>query len=196
LANAQAAAGGDLALLFVREDLRLSHSEHRLAIARRRAEHDTHPKAQSLVTRMETEHNRLEIEILNVRVERQPGAVALRIDLARRLKRAGNFSGAIQRLDEVAKLAPQEPIILCEMGECWQHLRQFAKALDFYREAGRLAKSCGPSDAALLLAHYRAATLLAAMGQVASARISLETIVAADPAYKDARERLDKLAAN
>lgn len=196
LANAQAAAGGDLTVLFERENLRLRHSEHRLAIARRRAQHDAHPKAQSLVTRMEAEHNRLEIEILNGRVERQPGSVELRIDLARRLKQAGNFSGAIQRLDEAAQLAPAESALLCELGECWQHLRQFAKALDYYQQAVRASESHHQTDAARLLARYRAATLAAAMGQIAAARMGFEAILAVDPTFKDARERLDKLPSN
>src|SRR5262249_49333089 len=116
-AQAQAASGGDLALLHEREELRRRHSQHRIAIARRRAEDDPHPKAQSLVTRMEAEHNRLEVEILNLRVERLPQSAELRIELARRLKQAGNFSGAIQRLEEVTRLQPINAVALIELGE-------------------------------------------------------------------------------
>ena len=57
------------------------------------------------------------------------------------LKRAGNYSGAIQRLEEAHALAETRADkslaaeVLLELGECWQHLRQFGKALEFYRQA-------------------------------------------------------------
>ena len=97
-------------------------------------------QAQSLVARLEAEHNRLEIDILHLRCERCRTIGALRLELARRLKRAGNFSGAIQRLEEARSFAAGEPAVLIELGECWQHLRQFAKALDFYRPGHRAAE--------------------------------------------------------
>jgi tetratricopeptide (TPR) repeat protein len=194
-AHAQAALGGDLELLHEREELRLRRSEERLAIARRRAASDAHPKAQSLVASLESEHNRLEIEILNIRAERQPEDWSLRLELAKRLKRAGNYSGAIQRLEEVLRLQPQEPVGLIELGECWQHLRQFAKALELYQRA---IAATGPSNVgdAEQLARYRTGVLAAAMGQTGLAREHLAAIVAAQPGFKDARERLDKLGTN
>jgi tetratricopeptide (TPR) repeat protein len=190
LAQAQAAAGGDMAVRHQREELRLRHSEHRLRIARQRAASDSHPKAQALVSKMEAEHNRLELEIWNLRAERLPEAADLRIELARRLKRAGNFSGAIQRLEESRRLQPDNLAVLIELGECWQHLRQFAKAIDFYEQAIGLAHA---ENDVLNLARYRAATLAAAMGKPDLARKHLTAIVAADPTFKDARQRLDNL---
>jgi len=197
-AQAQAACGGDLALLHEREELRLRHSEDRLLIARRRAASDTHPKAQALVARLEEEHNRLEIDILNMRAERLPQAADVRIELARRLKRAGNFSGAIQRLEEAARLKPNEATVLIELGECWQHLRQFAKALDYYNQAAAVAaaEAHAANDDVLKLARYRAAVLATSMGKTELAREHLGAIVAVDPDFKDARERLDKLPAS
>ncbi|MBW8886043.1 MAG: hypothetical protein JF612_14995 [Planctomycetia bacterium] len=73
LAQAQAAAGGDLGLLVLREELRMRHSEQRLEIAKRRAASDSHSKAWQLVERLENEQKRSEIEILNARAERLPG---------------------------------------------------------------------------------------------------------------------------
>jgi tetratricopeptide (TPR) repeat protein len=196
LTRAQAASGGDLAVLHLREELRLLQSEHRLAIARRRAASDPHPKTESLLLRLADEHNRLEIEIWNLRAERLPATAEVRVELARRLKRIGNFSGAIQRLAEAQKLSPGNPEMLIVMGECWQHLRQFDKALHFYEQAVARSKSLAPTDEVRKLAGYRAGALSAALGQADPAIGFFESVVAADPEFKDARERLDKLRAN
>ena len=190
LVQAQAASGGDLGVLVLREELRMRQSEQRLAIAQRRAASDPHSKAQALVGRLAEEHNRLEIEILNARAERLPGDALVRIELAQRLKRAGNFSGAIHRLDEALRLHPGESAVLVELGECWQHLRQFAKALDFYEQSAAKVDSPGELQK---LAHYRGGVLAAALGQSDVAREHFRAVLAADPGYKDARERLDKL---
>jgi len=196
---AQAAVGSSLTLMQEREQLRLASSEQRIAIAHRRAAHDAHPKAQLLVGRFEAEHLRLEIEILHLRCERLPGDWKIRLELARRLKLAGNYSGAIQRLEEASRLQPDEPEILVELGECWQHLRQFAKALDYYHLA------IGPTAAegerrtgaeSLVLARYRAGVLSAAMGRTDEAVLHLSDVVVVNPGYKDAQQRLDKLRAS
>jgi Flp pilus assembly protein TadD len=190
-AHAQSALGADLTLLHERENLRLARSQERLAIARRRAEHDPDPKAQALVGKLQEEHNRLEIDVYNMRAERMPQAADVRIELARRLKWAANFSGAIQRLEEAQRLEPDNPVVAIELGECWQHLRQFAKALGYYEQAA--AKALQADSETLQLAQYRAAVLAAAMGQIDVARLHFAAIVAANPDFKDARERLDNL---
>jgi tetratricopeptide (TPR) repeat protein len=194
LAKAQSALGGDLSVLAMREDLRIRHAEQRVQIARRRAVSDQHPKAQRLVQRLADEQTRLEIEILNARAERLPGDAGIRIDLARRLKQAGNFSGAVQRLEEALRLKPDEPAALVELGECWQHLRQFAKALELYERA--TANAQNSAEAMGKLAHYRAGVLAAVLGQTDAARDHFRLVHAADPGYKDAGERLDKLGPN
>jgi len=193
LAREHSAAGADLSMLEKREDARLARSALRIELARRRAASDEHPRAQSLVARLEDEHNRLEIDIFNLKAERWPADVQVRVELARRLKRAGNFSGAVQRLDEALQLSPDEAAVLVELGENWQHLRQFAKALEFYQQA-ITAKSSDP--VIFKLAQYRAAVLATALGNYAAARLWLTAIVASDSAFKDARERLDNLPAS
>jgi tetratricopeptide (TPR) repeat protein len=189
LKDAQSAAGASLYLIEQREQLLLARSEHRLSIARRRAEHDPHSRAQTLVERLEIEHNRLEIDIFHLRAERLPGDAAVRIELARRLKRARNFSGAVQRLEEARRLQGEDAETLVELGECWQHLRQFAKALDLYRQA----TAAGGEAKLATLAHYRAGVLAAAMGQPAEASEHFGHVLASEPKYKDAQQRLDNL---
>jgi len=188
LAEAQAAGASPLKILAEREGLQLARAQRRLDIARRRAAADPHPRTELLVHRLGDELARLEIEMLHLRSERLPGDWQVRLELARRLKQAGNFSGAIQRLDEAARIQPGEAAVLVELGECWQHLRQFDKALDYYQQAIAAApNSAGP------LALYRAGVLASAMGRTGEARQLLARLVAIDPAFRDARERLDKL---
>jgi tetratricopeptide (TPR) repeat protein len=196
LTDVQSAAGADLKVLEEREKLQLAKSSQRLAIARRWKAHDSHPKAQALLTQFEGEHQRLEIEIWNNRTERMPNDWSVRLELARRLKQVGNFSGAIQRLEEAQKLKVNHPGALIELGECFQHLRQFEKALGMYELAVSKAGSLSSNDEVLKLARYRTGVLAAALGQRTFARQHLEALVAADPGFKDARQRLDKLGVN
>src|SRR5262249_4235394 len=161
----------------------------RLDIARIRAAHDPHPQAQSLVARLAADHARLEIEILHLRCERLPQDWQLRVELARKQKLAGNFSGAIQRLEEAEKLQADEPSVLIELGECWQHLRQFPKAHEFYRRAisaaGESPNATDPNQSEVAkLAGYRAGVLAHAMGKTDEARSYFMALVAADPGFK------------
>jgi tetratricopeptide (TPR) repeat protein len=192
LRQVQAAGGGDLRVLQALEALRLAQSAYRIEIAKRRAAADAHPKAQSLVGRLEQEHNRLEIDIYHLRSERHPDDLSLRLELARRLKKAGNYSGAIQRLEEARAERALAAAVLLELGECWQHLRQFGKALELYREAAQSGLA-GKHQNILVAALYRIGVLAAAMDQPAEAKSALTRLLAIDPGYKDARQRLDKL---
>jgi tetratricopeptide (TPR) repeat protein len=195
LAEASAAAGEDLGIRRDREDLRLLHAQQQVTMARRRAASDPHPKAQALAIQFEAEQLRQEIEILHLRCERLPGDKSLRLQLARKLKQAGNFSGAILRLEEAKDNPALAAEVLLELGECWQHLRQFEKALDFYRQA--IAATDGmPEPRPMVVALYRVGVLTAAMGKTAEAREALTRLAAIEPGYKDARERLDKLPPN
>jgi tetratricopeptide (TPR) repeat protein len=195
LAAAHSAAGEDLAIREQREDLRLARGEQQVSMARRRAASDPHPMAQALVLHLEAEQLRQEIEILNLRCERLPGNIRLRLELARKLKQAGNFSGAIQRLEEARSDPALAAEVLLELGECWQHLRQFEKAMGFYRQSISSAEE-RREPRPLVAALYRVAVLAAAMNQRVEARQALERLMAIEPGYKDARERLDKLRAN
>jgi tetratricopeptide (TPR) repeat protein len=196
LADVQSAAGGDLKVLEEREKLQMAKSSQRLAIARRWRAHDPHLKAQAMLTQLEGEHQRLEIEMWNSRTERMPNDWSVRLELARRLKQVGNFSGAIQRLEEAQKLKVDHPGAFIELGECFQHLRQFDKALELYEQAVSKAQLLSSNDEILKLARYRTGVLATALGQRTFARQHFEALVAADPNFKDARQRLDKLAVN
>jgi tetratricopeptide (TPR) repeat protein len=162
-------------ILEERENIRLARSKFRIELAHHRAASDSHPKAQALVARLEDEHNRLEIDIYSLRAERWPEDVPVHIELSRRLKRAGNYSGAIQRLEEALKLSADEPAALIELGENWQHLRQFSKALDLYQRA--IDAAAEENMSLLNLVRYRVAVLATALGQTDEARTHLMAIV-------------------
>lgn len=198
LDDEQAAGAPLLAMMARREEFQISRSQHRLTIAERLAANDEHPRAQTLARRLYAEHQHVVAEILHLRAERLPQDWQTRLALARALKRSGNFSGAISRLEEAARLREHDPEILIELGECWQHLRQFAKALEFFRQAIGAAEL--PEQAIrteiLQIARYRAAVLAEALGQSGEARALYRALMDSDAGHKEARQRLDKLESN
>jgi len=192
LTQASAVGGGDLRVRQAWEELSLAQSEHRLRLAREAVERDNSESAQRLVAEVSEEHERLALGIAHSRAERFPGDGRLLLELGRRLKRNGNYSGAVQRFEELRHQADFEMDALVELGECWQHLRQFEKALRYYQEAIDSRRLPGDPDTRHR-ALYRGAVLAEALGLGRQACHWLEELVASAGGYKDAQERLDKL---
>lgn len=191
-AKALSLSGGDL---FVREQVEgisLARLKNNVAIARRLVEHDPSPAHQQTLRRWEEELGRLELATLHARSERFPQDAGLKLEVAIRLKRAGNYSGAIQRLEEIATDHSLRPSVLIELGECWQHLRQFDKAQGLYTQAITAAEEHNQADP-LHLALYRAGSLAAAMQRTAEAKVWLARLVTLAPDFKDAAQRLRQL---
>src|SRR5204863_8747709 len=94
--------------------------------------------------------------------------------------------------EEIAAENSLRLAVLIELGECWQHLRQFEKALGFYTQAISAAEAANQSDP-LHLALYREGTLAAAMQRISEARATLGRLVSLAPDYKDVQERLRAL---
>ncbi|MDX1946562.1 MAG: tetratricopeptide repeat protein [Pirellulaceae bacterium] len=199
LLAAQGACGSDFRLLAAREELQLARARRQIELARRRAKSDPHPRAGELAEHLEAEHHRLAIEILHLRCERLPGEMGLRVELAKLLKQAGNFSGAIQRLEEARRDPAWAAAALLELGECWQHLRQYAKALEFYRQAAANPSPPAPlpegerGTETHLAALYRLGVLAAAMNRPDEAASALRMVIDRDADYKDAKTRLRQL---
>ncbi|MCE9525150.1 MAG: soluble NSF attachment family protein, partial [Planctomycetales bacterium] len=191
-AKALSLSGGDLAVRVQVEDISLARLQNNVAIARRLVEHQPSPAHQQTLRRWEEELGRLELATLHARSERFPQDAGLKLEVAIRLKRAGNYSGAIQRLEEIAADHMLRPGVLLELGECWQHLRQFEKALGLYSQAITAAEELS-QPVALKLALYRAGSLATAMQQTSAARTWFERLVSLDPEFKDARARLLQL---
>jgi tetratricopeptide (TPR) repeat protein len=188
-AKALSLSGGDLAVREQVEEISLARLKNNVAIARRLVEHEPSPAHQQTLRRWEEELGRLELATLHARSERFPQDARLKLEVAVRLKRAGNYSGAVQRLEEIATDHSLRPSVLLELGECWQHLRQFEKALDFYTQAIAIAEELSQPDP-LHLALYRAGFLAAAMQHTVSAKALFQRLVTLAPDFKDAHQRL------
>ena len=101
------------------------------------------PRRKSLVGRFEAEHNSAGNRYLQLRgLSAGRPMWQVRMELAQRLKQAGNY----QRGDPATgggadAFGRDDTAVLVELGENWQHLRQFAKALDYYQQAIAVAES-------------------------------------------------------
>ncbi len=191
-AKALSLSGGDLAIREQVEDISLARLKNNVAIARRLVDHDPSPAHQQTLRQWEEELGRLELATLNARSERFPQDAGLKLEVAVRLKRAGNYSGAIQRLEEIAADHSQRPNVLIQLGECWQHLRQFEKALGLYIQAIASAEELDQHEPQKL-ALYRAGSLASAMQQTGEAKAWFQQLVSLDSEFKDARQRLQEL---
>jgi tetratricopeptide (TPR) repeat protein len=189
LAAALAQAGGELRLRERLEELAIDRSRSQLAIAERQATVSPSAEANNLVRQMRDELNRLELGLWHNRVQRYPQKTELKLSLAVCLKRAGNFSQAAEVLESLREQAAFAVAATIELGECWQHLRQFGKALAFYHRATQLTAG-EPESELKLAALYRAGSLAMAMGEATTARDYLNALAEVDPDYKDVRQRL------
>ncbi|MGV3608346.1 MAG: hypothetical protein ACO1RA_18220 [Planctomycetaceae bacterium] len=162
------------------------------------------PRAEELIRRLEAEFNRQEMAVFHARSKRHSAAPSWKLELAIRLKRAGNFSEAIATAEEVllakgadglewdtrAKEFQIQAGTL--IGECWQHLRQFDRAWGYFQAAGDLAMETGQLNEADCLALYRAGVLGTSLGAKEKAEKYLAAIVVRPGGYRDAAAWLDK----
>lgn len=161
-------------------------------------------RAEEIVRRLEAEFNRQEMAVFHARSKRHSTDPNWKLELAIRLKRAGNFSEAIATAEEVllskgadglewdtrAKEFQIQAGTL--IGECWQHLRQFDRAWGYFQAAGDLALETGRFTEADCLALYRAGVLGTSLGAKEKAKKYLEAIVVRPGGYRDAAAWLDK----
>ena len=185
------AGGRDLRIQEMLEDAQIRMIRAQVAIAEQRANSEQTTEANDLVRRFRAELNRQELLIYNARSERFPDDLSLRYELGIRLKRDGNFRQAIESFKAVRGDESRCTVATLEMGECFQHLKQYGNAMKCYQA------TVGDSQAqpeVLKLALYRAGVLAAALKDVDAARKFLQNLVEMDASYRDATLRLDKLA--
>lgn len=190
LGHALSLFGNDIRLRERSEQLMLDQVRYEILVAEKRLEEDQSGNNQVMLSRLRVELNRREIDFYATRCQRYPDQPQLNLELGLRLKRAGIYAEAIAEFVDLVN----DGLFLCrapvEIGECWQSLRQFDRALDFYHEA---AKACPETHECYKRSRYRAAVLLEAMGSPQQGRSLLEEVVRLDPDYKDAANRLDKI---
>ncbi len=190
LTKALEASGGDLKVRERLEDAQVARARHQLAIAEKRAGVEKTDDANALAERLRDDLNRREIELLAARSQRYPDDLRLCYELGLRLKRAGNYAEAVRQLQEARKVADLKAVATVEMGECLQHLKQFAKAMQYYTRAAELADN---EPDCKRLALYRAGVLATGLRELDVAERHLRELEAIDPDYKDLPARLDKL---
>jgi tetratricopeptide (TPR) repeat protein len=188
-----AAAGNDLRIVDRLEEIEILKLKQQLAVAEKRAKAEATDVAKELVKQFKENLNRLELDVYGKRSERYPKEVQWKYELAVRLKRAANYSEALKRLAEIGKSSPLAAAALVESGECLQYLKQYKRAMEVYQRAIELAQSTNKGDQ-LKLALYRGGILGVALHQDAG-RTLLTRLVELDPAYRDAKHRLEKLVA-
>jgi tetratricopeptide (TPR) repeat protein len=194
LARALAASGGgDLLIREKLEDAHLRRAQHQVAVAQRRAEQEKTEEAAELARRMSAQANQAELEVYAARVSRNPGNSMLQYELGLRCKKAGKFKEAIQAFQAARDESRNKALVQLNLGESFQHIRQFKLALASYEAAVQAADDFQPETKKLAL--YRAGVLAADLNERERAEKHLTQLAAIDFGYRDVAERLDKLAA-
>jgi tetratricopeptide (TPR) repeat protein len=188
------AAGANIRLRELGEEIMLGRAREKTRLAEEQAAREPTPRHQQLVAEVQGEQRRIELGVAFARYERFPSEPASSWELAQCLTRVGNFSEALKYLAPLNDQPAWRIRALIASGENWQHLRQFDRALDSYRQAISIAEQTSV-DEQLIKAWYRGAVLAEAMGRIEQAVDWLERLTAADPGYKDAAARLVKLRA-
>jgi tetratricopeptide (TPR) repeat protein len=187
----QASGGGDLTVRERLEDLELQRARHQMEIADQRAAQEKTEEALTLARRIKAEANQREVEVYAARCERSPGNTGLQYELGVRLKRAGKFNDAIQTLQTARSDIKRKAVVLIELGECFQHIKQYKLAMNNYEHAVEATSNREPGTRKLAL--YRAGVLAMGLKDWDAAERYLTELAELDFAYKDVAERLDKL---
>ncbi|MDZ4819779.1 MAG: tetratricopeptide repeat protein [Planctomycetota bacterium] len=192
LRSALEASGGDLRVREQYEELHLKRSKAQVAMAERRASQENTDEARSLHQRMKGELNRLEIEVFRARSDRYPAMTSWKIELGIRLKRSGNFTDAIKTLQEARNDVKRKGLVLLELGECFQQIKQYKLAMTNYVLAieALTDKDLDTRKKAL----YRAGVLAMGLDELETAERWLSELAGLEFGYRDVAERLDKIA--
>lgn len=174
------------------EDAMILRTREQLAIAQQRAAAKNTAEARELVEQIRANLHRLELEIYELRSRESPQHPGWKFEVALRLKWLGNHAEAIKQFQEARGNREHKVIATIEIGECLQHMRQYAKALQCYQMAVEAAT--GETELEnKKLAHYRAGSLAQGLKQNDVASSHFREVLRLDPNYRDARDRLDKI---
>lgn len=182
--------GGDLKLKEMVEDAQIRMVRAHLAIAEQRAAAQNTNEANDLVARFRAELNRQELAVYAARAERFPNDLGVKFELGLRLKREANYREAIKCFDACRHDTARRAVSTLEMGECYQHLKQYSNAMKCYQSAITDAEPGSPCQKVAL---YRAGILATALKHLEAAENHLDRLVKLDPDFRDAAARLDKL---
>lgn len=192
LSRALAASGGDLAIRERLEDAHLRRAQQQVDVAKRKAEVEKTESAADLARRMAAAANQAELEVYAARAGRNPGNLMLQYELGLRCKRAGKFKEAIQAFQAAREDVRQKAKVQLQLGESFQHIKQFKLALAAYEASIAAADHMQPDTRKLAL--YRAGVLAIELKELERAEKFLTELAGLDFGYRDVADRLDKLA--
>jgi tetratricopeptide (TPR) repeat protein len=190
LTRALHASGNDIRIREQLENAQIRRARSQVAIAEKREAGQKTDEAHELVRGMRAELNRIELEVYGSRSQRYPQEVVWKYELGVRLKRAGNYLEAIKYLTEAQADPKRSAAAMLEMGECFQQIRQYQKALDGYLKAAARMEDTDVERKKLAL--YRAGVLATGLKDREIAEKSLLELIELDADYRDAADRLDK----
>ena len=192
LQKALSISGHDPAIHQRWEDVTILRMQQRLTIAEQRARDTQGADAEQLVADIREKLNRLELDVYDRRSQLAPQDQELRYELGIRLKRLGNYAQALACFQEASRDPRLRAKLAIAEGECLQFQRHYAKALRCYLQGVETSRADGDLPERKL-ALYRVGVLAMGLDQEDVARSHLEELVALEPGYPDARQRLDKL---
>ncbi len=199
-AKALEVSGGDVSLRERLEDVQLRRHRNDVITAERRATQEKTDEARELANAMRAELNRIEIDIYRSRSDRSPTNLSLKYELGVRLKRAGKYKDAIQYLQLARGDTKRKALVLQELGECFQKLKQYPLALKNFEDA--IEATSEREVDAKKSALYSAGRLALAMAindangndkWLDSAEKNLNELAGMEFGYKDVPGLLDKL---
>ncbi|MEZ6072337.1 MAG: tetratricopeptide repeat protein [Pirellulales bacterium] len=129
--------------------------------------------------------------MLAARVERYPTNVGLKYDLGLRLKRARNYKEAITMFQKASGDPQRRGMVLLELGQCFQQIKQYKLALDNYEKAVEAIPDKDEDSKKQAL--YLAGRLAEGLKDLAKAEKHYTALAGLDFGYRDVAERLDKI---
>jgi tetratricopeptide (TPR) repeat protein len=196
------ATGGDLRLREQLEDIQLRRAKQNSLVADKQAAEQKTPEAQEQSKRMRAELNRHELDVFRKRVDRYPTNTHWKFELGVRLKLSGNFNEAIKMLQDARNDPKHRGIVLLDLGECFQQIKQYRLAKQHYAQAVEAMPEKEVENRKKAL--YRAGSLAMGLAEADKGAINeaelndaekyLTQLAALDFGYKDVSDRLDKIA--
>ncbi|MCA9115833.1 MAG: tetratricopeptide repeat protein [Planctomycetaceae bacterium] len=193
LEQALHASGGDQAIQEQLQDLELDRLRRNLEMARQLTRNEPeNEQAAENATNLDKELLKREIEIFRSRVERYPQDSRLKFELARRFMRCGRHQQAIPLLQQAATDVRLKARVLVALGKCFLQDKQYKLAVSQLRNA---IEAINPQDDAKLFAeaHYLSGWLSEKLGNNTEAERHFSEVIGVDYAFKDARQRLERL---
>jgi tetratricopeptide (TPR) repeat protein len=191
LGKALEASGGEQNIRERYEDTQLRRARQQLSIAEKRAAEEGTEQAVDLAKQMKTELTRKEMEIYRLRSDRYPTNLNYKYELGIRLKAIGQCSEAIQLLQQCRADSKRKSQVYVDLGECFQHIKQYKLALSNYEEAVNALPDRNSDIGKLAL--YRAGVIAAHLKNKELAEKYLTELAGIDFGYRDVAKWLDKL---